>query len=420
MRKIAVLVIVLMLATSLSSLMASGKDESAGKKIELEVLVWKQEATATYEAWAKAFSKLHPNVTVTYSGVGNYDEQVKARHAAGTLPAVISIPGGNYGFILPKAGVMMDLTNQKFLERVKDGILDGQRLNGKIYSLPIDLAAQGFIYNKKVFRDVGVSVPNTWDELFAAFDKIKAKGIAPLVITGQDQWPLAIYVMTIAAPFVYGPDPNFDMNVVNGKKHFTGPEWTKAMELYAKLLKYANSDFNDLNYGLGNQRVATGEAASVIQGVWAVSGVLSFNKDAELGFFLPPAPDGANKNTMILGADSTIGVNAKHPDREMGLKYVEWLTTPEAVDMWTDINHIFSAMKGAHADFDNVSIDVQKYVDAGVSLYPLVNHMWFLPNVWSDWAQSLQKFNAGKISASDANKALESYLLEAYKVYSKQ
>jgi|GEM_PF-5481546 len=414
MRRFGLIIVLLAFVGSVASLMA------ADKKVELEVLVWKQEATATYEAWAKGFHKLYPNVTVTYTGVGNYDEQVKARMAAGTLPAVISIPGGNYGFLLPKAGVMMDLSGKKFLSRVKDGILDGQRLNGKIYSLPIDLAAQGFIYNKKVFRDAGVSVPRTWSELFAAFEKIKAKGITPLVIAGQDQWPLGISVMTIAVPFVYGPDPAFDQDVLSGKKHFTGPEWTNAMSIYAKLLTYANKDRNDLNYGLGNQKVATGEAACVIQGSWAVSGILSYNKNAELGFFLPPAMDGTKKNTMILGADSTIGVNANHPDREWALKFVEWLTTKDAVNMWTDNARTFSAMKGARANFDSTAIDVQKYADSGVALYPLPNHMWFLPNVWSDWSQKLQEFNAGKITANEANQALEDYLVDAYKAYSKQ
>jgi raffinose/stachyose/melibiose transport system substrate-binding protein len=417
MRRNALITLVLLLAVSVAGF-AGGSQEGVAK-IELEVLVWKQEATATYEAWAKAFNALHPNVTVVYSGVGNYDEAVKARMAAGTLPAVISIPGGNYGFILPKAGIMMDLTDQKFLSRVKDGILDGQRLNGRIYSLPIDLAAQGFIYNKKVFRDASVQVPQTWNDLYAVCEKIKATGVTPLVVTGQDQWPLGICVMTIATPFVYGPDPNFDMNVIDGKKHFAGPEWTKAMEVYSRLLKYANPDVNDLSYGLGNQKVAIGEAAMVVQGVWAVSAILSYNKDAELGLFIPPAAEGAKKNVMILGADSTIGVNAKHKDREMGLKFVEWLTTEEAVNIWTDITHIFSAMKGAHADFDPVALDVQRYVDAGVSLYPLPNHMWFMPNVWSDWSAKLQEFNAGRITADDANQTLEGYLKEAYKIYSK-
>ena len=261
-------------------------------------------------------------------------------------------------------------------------------------------------------------MPRTWDEVYAACEKIKAIGVTPLLVTGGDAWSLGMIGMTIATPFVYGRNPNFDMDVINGKAHFTGPEWTQAMAVFSKLLKYSNEDTTDLKVELGYQMVATGKAAMVINGTWAVTAMMSFNKDIQLGFFPTPSPNGKPSN-FIFGCDTTVGVNAKHPDKDMALKFVEWLSTDTAVNLWTDMGHIYSAMKGSHLTFDPVAVEVGKVVDAGWKPYPLVNHMWFEPNVWLDWSQTLELFVEGSKPASDSQTNLENLVIEAYKVYTK-
>ena len=54
----------------------------------------------------------------------------------------------------------------------------------EVFGVPIRTAmGGGILYNKKVYADLGLSVPTTWDEFAANNEKIKAAGIAPVIAT---------------------------------------------------------------------------------------------------------------------------------------------------------------------------------------------------------------------------------------------
>lgn len=63
--------------------------------------------------------------------------------------------------------------------------------NGHIYGAPINDHGYNWIfYSKPVFEKSGVtSEPKTWDEMFAALDKVKAAGFIPVAVGGQS-WQL--------------------------------------------------------------------------------------------------------------------------------------------------------------------------------------------------------------------------------------
>lgn len=392
---------------------SSDPAKSSGvQKVVLDAVVSKPEATDGYNALAKKFNELNPNIEIKFSGQSTYKQTLQSRLAANNPPDLMAVPGGNYGMDLAKAGQLMDLTDQQFLSQIRDGVADAQKYNGKVYSLPVDMASQGFIYNKDTFSKAGIAQPpKTWAELIDDCKKLQASGITPIVFSGKDAWTLSIAVMTLAAPLSYGVDPQFDMHVVDGSKSFAGPEWTQAMKYYDELKTFANQDISSLDYGTANQMVATGKAAMSIQGIWAVSAMKQFNPNAQLQFFNTPLGE---KPTLILGPDLTLGVSSKTKHKEEALKFLQFMTSKDAVDIWTSTVKTISAVKGSSMEFDPVVKDVNSYLQQNVQTYPLPNHMWFKQNVWTDWGAKLQDYNAGKINAAESQKALDNSLKQAY------
>ena len=392
---------------------------SATAEIVLDCLHWKNEGAEGFEALAEAFNELYPDVTVELTASGdNYKQLLMGRLSANDVPALVAVPSGKYGFDVPKGGYMLDLSDWAGLENLKPELVEAQRYNGKVYSIPVDCAAHGVVYNREIFNKYGLNVPTTWDEFKNVCQTLKDNGITPLIITGKDPWTLGIMGVTLAAP-IYGKNANFDMDVIEGKASFNGPEWKKVFEDYEVLRQYANEDVASLSYSLGNQMIANGEAAMTIQGNWVVSAIREFNPEVELGIFAIPNAENQADNTLIWGPDFTIGISSTTKNPEECYAFLDFLTSLEGSKIWTDNIMTFSAVKGSDMTFDQTAKDINAILESGIKTYPLVNHEWFMENVWLDWGASIQEYNNGTITAEDCLEYLEKTIKAAYEIYIK-
>ena len=68
--------------------------------------------------------------------------------------------------------------------------------DGQVYGVPLGQATGGgVLYNKKVYADLGLAVPKTWDEFMANNAKIKAAGIDPVIQSYGDTWTSQLFVL---------------------------------------------------------------------------------------------------------------------------------------------------------------------------------------------------------------------------------
>lgn len=82
---------------------------------------------------------------------------------------------------------LLDLTKyvgdkDKFVGQFVDSVSSNYQIDGKVLAAPIDVTANGMIYNKTAFAKAGVSVPTsadkvwTWEECISAVKQVMAKG----------------------------------------------------------------------------------------------------------------------------------------------------------------------------------------------------------------------------------------------------
>ena len=92
------------------------------------------------------------------------------------------------------AGQVLDLTdwfsqNAAVKDKLLPSTFGAATVNGKIYAMPIETVQPIVLfYNKKVFDQVGVQPPQTYDDMIALIPKFNAKGIAPFSLAGQSRW----------------------------------------------------------------------------------------------------------------------------------------------------------------------------------------------------------------------------------------
>ena len=191
-----------------------------------------------------------------------------------------------------------------------------------IYSVPVNIHRANVLwYNPKVLSDNGMTPPASWDEFFAAADKLKAAGVIPLAM--GEQWTAMHLFETVL------------LGSLGAEKYSAlwaaGADWssadvTAAIETFKKVLEYTNDDATSLSWQDASKLVADGKAAMNIMGDWAdgyfsgtvEGGNLALKPGTDYGWAPPPGTDGV---FLFLSDSFTLPKNAPHPENAKA-----WLT----------------------------------------------------------------------------------------------
>jgi len=69
--------------------------------------------------------------------------------------------------------------------------LEGTRIDGEVYGLPLYYYPWGFIYRKSLFQSLGLEPPGSWSEFERVCERLKAADIGPIGLGAANNWPAA-------------------------------------------------------------------------------------------------------------------------------------------------------------------------------------------------------------------------------------
>ncbi|UQN09169.1 ABC transporter substrate-binding protein [Deinococcus sp. QL22] len=207
--------------------------------------------------------------------------------------------------------------------------LNKKLTGGKLLGLPLELNIEGFWYNKKLFANHGLKEPRTWDEMLAAAEKFKQKGVQPFSASGQQKWPLTRLIGGYVARKL-GADA-MD-RVKAGTLKLTDPAFVEAARSVQQMgLKgYFGQGVNTIDYDTAVDTFLQGKAAMFYMGSWELR---TFNDPARnkigvqnIGFFNTPLVRGGKGtlNDWSINTGLTVAVNQSQNDAALGnwMKYV--------------------------------------------------------------------------------------------------
>src|SRR5260221_5704502 len=109
----------------------------------------------TTKALVAAYTKLHPEVTVTIEsrpGGTDGDNLVKTRLATGDMDDLFFYNSGSLLQALHPADTLVDISKEPYIANVVDSFLPTVSLNGAVFGVPTGTAlGGGILYNKKIF-----------------------------------------------------------------------------------------------------------------------------------------------------------------------------------------------------------------------------------------------------------------------------
>jgi multiple sugar transport system substrate-binding protein len=165
--------------------------------ITLEFTVWNY-SLDTIQDNARKFEAENPGIKVKITDYTwpDYHDSLVLRFRGGT-PTDVAYVGQDWlpawaaaGFIAP----LDDIAPAGILEDLKKDMagfaLSDMTYKGKLHGLPYYADTISFVYNKKILADAGIAVPQTWEEVMAAAEKLKASGMEhPIVYEFNQELP---------------------------------------------------------------------------------------------------------------------------------------------------------------------------------------------------------------------------------------
>jgi len=323
------------------------------------------------------FESAYPGVKVNMTNSPRIGDIVRPQIVAGNPPDFLVVvdteQSGLMTSLVKEKGLLdiSDVFESKALDKdqlLKDmvlpGMLESTRFSpyqdGEIYLAPFNAGPMGLIYNKKLFRDKGWKLPETWDEFFALDEELKKEenylvdtnGVKTkrALFTYQGIYP--DYLEEIMYPslanaaginhlkkiFAYEPG-SFKTNNVK-----------KVLDTFAKLgtQGYLMEGTVDLNHTQSQTDMMLGKAIFIVNATWMENEMKNSPREEGFEFGMIPVPvfnKGDKRYILTSYEQFSIPLRAKNP--ELAKEFLKFLYTDQSVKLFAEKSNGVFALKDA-------------------------------------------------------------------------
>jgi raffinose/stachyose/melibiose transport system substrate-binding protein len=309
---------------TLTWLIEDAEDAAALKALKERVSVFEKESGHTVETKTLPFDTMR---TVL---------QTQLRSGEG--PDVFNWGSGpGFGGALAEAGQIYDLTDayEEYDWQVYDFAKEQVTVDGKIYGIPGEMETIGVYYNKQIFSDLGLEVPQSLDDLVAAAEEIEAAGMIPMSVGDKDSW-VGGHLLSMALSSAVGSDGMEAL--IGGEESWESPEVVAALDFWkdANDAGFLPESPTSVDYSNMEALFYSGDAAMIPTGSWLV-GEIDDNAKFDVGYIPFPAPDGPGVFTAGLGSGPYI--SAGTDKTEAAVEFLDFLASEEHARWTVEVLH---------------------------------------------------------------------------------
>ena len=277
-----------------------------------------------FQKYAALFHAKYPNITVSVIGqdFNTLQTNVPRILAGSNVPDIIRL-GALGTTVADKLVTNLDpyaatygwnSWPQAQFESTRSNAAGTQRGTGSLYGAGPGFGLTGIYYNKALLTQIGASVPSTLAELQTDLAKAKAKGIAPMIISGPAQ-TLAFALQNLQVDYQNSVTEVQDWNYNKPGANIDIPSFVKAAATLQSWSKdgYFPSDVNSLQESDAVAKFDSGTGLFYISGNWDAPAIDKAGP-GKFGFFaFPPTTAGGVSDAMSASDLQVIPSRAAHP-----------------------------------------------------------------------------------------------------------
>lgn len=400
--------------------------QPSGKAGSITVWHWMTDREPAFQELSKRYAAktgIKVNFEL-YAPSDAYTQKVRAAAQGGNLPDIFGVLGEKRDFAsFIKAGHILDLTpymeesskawKNKFFPKalaVNEFIPENSyKVNPGIYGVPIDIMTIQMLYNKDLFRELGLNPqkpPATFQELLDIGKKLKEKNMQGLVSGWGEVWMIDCFANNYAFN-IMGQDKV--LATIRGQVPYTDPDWIRVFTLFKEL-----QDSGVLANGLvtmvnktAEQLFANDKAVFAFNGSWCVNVYKGMNPKLNYWAILPPEVSDKFPMAIWGGAGSSFMVNARSRDKEEAVKFLKWLTDADQQAYLSEATQNLPANKDSVGKISPILAQFAKGMD-------FATH----PSIWgiSEFSAVIEAFDKGIQSIIIGEKTPEQVAQEVQKI----
>jgi raffinose/stachyose/melibiose transport system substrate-binding protein len=326
-----------------------------------------------YQPILDAFKALYPNISIDFQNVpaanNAYGQRLQLLASSGELPDLFYVQPPTT--VMAKNGYLADLSGLDVIKALPPAYTASYTYDNKIYSYAPDAWVGGVFYNKALFKENNLAVPQTWADFVAAAKVFHSKGIIPISM-GSDELVDLLYWLHNTE--VLSADPQFDVKINTGQTTFT-QGYLAALNTWKKDMLDTGYITQDMTALADDQRMtqfATGQAAMTISGPWAVNSLKQKNPNLDLGIF-PFVGTTPSKVYTVGAVNVGLSISSKAQNKAAAEAFLSFLGSPQGLTLYQKMTGNFLGVKGISYKIDPVMAPMQQYAENGRFAYPPID-----------------------------------------------
>jgi ABC-type glycerol-3-phosphate transport system substrate-binding protein len=382
---------------------ASKKEK--GKIITIAIWHWMTDRESAFQELGKRY-EAETGVKVNfelYAPSDAYTQKVRAAAQGQNLPDIFGILGEKRDFAsFIKAGHILELTpymeennncwkNSFFPKALEvNEFSQGNSYGVKpgIYGVPMDIMTIQMVYNKDLFKKLGLNPnrpPATFQELLDIGKKLKEANMQGLVSGWGELWMIDCLANNYAFN-IMGKDKV--LATIRGEVPYTDPDWIKVFALFKDLREagvLATGIITMVNK-TAEQLFANEKAVFAFNGSWCANVYKGMNPNLNYGVMLPPKASENYPMAIWGGAGSSFMVNARSKNKEEVVKFLQWLSDSEQQAYLSEVTNNLPANKNSVTKIPEILAGFARGMD-------FATH----PNIWgvSEFSVVIEAFDKG-------------------------
>lgn len=288
------------------------------------------------------FNKVYPKIKVkvdTRPAGTDGDNLIKTRLSTGTMDDVFFYNSGSLFQALHADTTLQPLGDQPWAKTLTKDFKATVSTSKGLYGAPFGSTFDGGVmYNKKVYAQLGLSVPDTWAQFISNSQKIKAAGITPILGSFGDTWTAQLFVLADFAN-VSAQDPKWAANYTANKADakYVNPPALAGFQDTAEVKKLGllNKDYASLTNVNALKLLATGKAAQYPMITTVIGNVEQSNPDNvnDIGYFAMPTAAGNSHATIWEAGGAYIPKTTTGGKLASAEKFLNFLLSPAGCDI---------------------------------------------------------------------------------------